>query len=163
VNGFFDVMMGLVDVHDGSRLQALGEGVVLFLSDVTMGFVDQFEGAVKAAGPIHVSVDRRMIVDVLTVVDGSFLDFVDGIVDFVDGQFFVFAELAAVRMLKVRSRMAQILQGVDIGRMLFRSGRLGIGGEESRDQEKRCGYCDHERSKFWHFARMAPVLFKVCF
>jgi hypothetical protein len=131
-NGFFDVVMGFVDVHDGSRLKALGEPVVLFLGDVAMGFVDQLESAMKATGPIHVGIDRRMIVDVLAVVDGSFLNLVDGFIDFADGQGLVLAECAAVRVLEMRSGVTQVLQGVEIGRMIRGCGRLGCGGKENR-------------------------------
>jgi len=105
-DGFFDVVMGFVDVHDGARLQALGEAVVLFLGDVAMGFVDEFEGAMKAAAPVHVGVDRRVIVEVFSVVDGGFFDFLDGFVDFVDGFGFLLAEFATVRALEMSSGVA---------------------------------------------------------
>jgi hypothetical protein len=106
VNGLFDVMMGPVDVFEGAPLQALRERVVLLLSNVPMGLVDQLEGAVKAAGPIHSGIDRRMMVEVLAVVDGSLLDFVDGLVDFVNGFPFLLAEFPAIRALQMRSGVA---------------------------------------------------------
>jgi len=106
VNGLFDVMMGPVDVFEGAPLQALREPVVLLFSYVVMGLVDQLEGAAKAAVPIHMGIDRRMIVEVLAVVDGSPLDFVDGFIDFVNGFPFLLAEFPAIRALQMRSGVA---------------------------------------------------------
>jgi hypothetical protein len=44
-DGFFDVMMGFVDVFQSARLEALSEAVVFILGDVVVGFVEQFESA----------------------------------------------------------------------------------------------------------------------
>ena len=44
-DGFFDVMMGFVDVFQSARLEALSEAVVFIMGDVVVGFVEQFESA----------------------------------------------------------------------------------------------------------------------
>ena len=106
VDGFFYVMMGPVDMFQGAMLETLSKCVVLFLGNVAMGFVDQFEGAVKTAGPIHVRVDRRMIIKVLAVVDGSLLDLIDGVIDIVNGFPFLLTQLSAVRALQMRPGVA---------------------------------------------------------
>jgi hypothetical protein len=43
VNGFFDVFVGLIDVLKSALLEALGRGIVFFLGDVVVSFVDEFE------------------------------------------------------------------------------------------------------------------------
>jgi hypothetical protein len=40
---------------------------------------------VETAAPIEARINRRMVVQILAVIDGGFLDFVDGFIDFVNG------------------------------------------------------------------------------
>jgi hypothetical protein len=108
LNGFLDVAVGLVDVFEGALLETLCEAVVFFLRDVAVSFVEQFDGAAQAARPVHASVNRRVIVDIFSVVDGGFLDFGDGVVDFVDGLLFLLAQFPAVGALQMSASLAQI-------------------------------------------------------
>ena len=129
-NGFFDVEVRLVDVLQRTVTQALREAVVLFLGNVVVGLVEQFEGAVETAPPIHVGIDGRMVVYVLAVIDGRSLDFANGFVDFVNGVLFLLAQRAAIWTFEVRSGVTQIGESMQIGRMLRDRRRLcsGIDG-----------------------------------
>ena len=98
----------LVDVHEGALLKALGRGVVFFLGDVAVGFVDEFEGTVETAAPIEAGVNCGMIVEILAVVDGGLFDFVDGLIDFVNGFLFLLAQFAAIGVLQMGACMAEI-------------------------------------------------------
>src|ERR1700687_4954382 len=72
LDGFLDVVVGLVDMLEGALLQPLGEGVVFFLGDIIVGFVEQFDRAVQAAGPVHAGIDGGGLVDGLPVIDRDF-------------------------------------------------------------------------------------------
>ena len=118
VNSFLDMAMCFFDVFEGPRLQTLSVGVVLFLGYVTAGAIEKFDCAVQTPAPLHVVVHRRMVVEVLAVVDGSLLNLVDRSVDFVNGFAFLLAEFAAVGALQMSARYAQIRKRVQIARML---------------------------------------------
>jgi len=73
-----------------------------------MRLIEQFQGAMQAAGPRETGVHRRMIVQILAVVDARLLDFGDGVVDFMDGLLFLVAQLAAIGTLQMGAGVAQI-------------------------------------------------------
>jgi hypothetical protein len=106
LDGFLDVAVSLVDVLEGALLKTLGESVVFFLRDIVVSFVEQFDRAVQAAGPVHAGIDGRVIVDVFAVIDGGFLDFRDGVVDFVNGFLFLLAQFPAVGALQMSAGFA---------------------------------------------------------
>jgi hypothetical protein len=85
VDGFFDVVVRLVDMFQGAVLQPLSEAVVFIFGHVMVGLVEQFQGTVETAAPIHMGIDRWMIVQVLVVVDRRSFDLCDGSVNFFDG------------------------------------------------------------------------------
>ena len=78
--------MRFVDVFQSAQLQTLSEGLVLLFGDVVVGFVHQLQRAVKRPGPIRASVDRRVVVQILSVIDGGLLDFGDRGIDFLYGK-----------------------------------------------------------------------------
>lgn len=90
-DGFADFMPGLVDVAEGPLLEALGDGVVLFLLDVLVSLVEQLLGAMQTAGIIEAYVNRGVIVQVLAIINGSLFDFTDGGIDFTNSFFFFVA------------------------------------------------------------------------
>ncbi len=134
MNGFFDVLVRFVDVLESALLEALGEGVVFFLGDIVVGLVDEFECAVETSAPIEARVNRRMIVQILAVVDGCLLDFVDGFIDFVNGFLFLFTQFAAIGTLEMGASVSEIGQSVKIRRVLFR--RLRLRGNGRRNEEQ---------------------------
>ena len=75
---------GFVDVPKSALLEALSESVVLFV------------GAAQAARVVETGVNRRMVVQILAVIDRGLLDFVDRLIDRVDGFLFLVAKFAAV-------------------------------------------------------------------
>jgi hypothetical protein len=46
VNRFLDVVMSLIDMFQGTVLQALREGIVFFLGNIAVGLLEQFSGTV---------------------------------------------------------------------------------------------------------------------
>jgi hypothetical protein len=124
-DGFFDVAVGLVDVLEGALLETLREGVVFFPRDIVVCFVEQFDCAVQTTGPVHAGIDGHVIVDVFAVIDGGFLDFGDGVVDFVDGFLFLLAQFAVIGALQMSAGVAQIGERVEISRVFTRSRGLG--------------------------------------
>jgi hypothetical protein len=117
LNGFSDVIMRLVDVPHRPLLQALRKAIVLFLRDIAVGFVDQFKSAMSAARRVELGVNRRVIVQILTVVNPSLLDVANGVVDFTDRFPFLFPQGIVVRGFEVGSCEPQIGKGVQISRM----------------------------------------------
>jgi len=81
--------MRFVDVMKGAIPKTPHGRVIFFPGDVIVSFIQQLLRAVKAAGASHLCVDRRMIVQILAVVNRSPLNFVDGFVDLVNGVLFI--------------------------------------------------------------------------
>ena len=119
-------MARFIDMHKRPLLQALGKTVVLVLRDIAVRLVYQFEGPPQTAGPVHVRIDRRMIVQVLAVIDCGLLDFIDGVVDFVNGFLFLLAELPTRGTpLQLCPRISKIGKRAKICRMIFSGCRAG--------------------------------------
>jgi hypothetical protein len=113
-----DDAMGFVDVVQGSIAKTAHGRIIFFTGDVVVSFIQEFHGAVKAAVAVHVRIDRRMIVQVLAVVNRSPLDFIDGFVDLVDGVFFFFIHVMGWRQVfEMSARMAEIGERVQVSRM----------------------------------------------
>ncbi len=117
LNGFFDVIMSLVDVPHRPLLQALREAIGLFPRDIAVGLVDQFKSAMSAARRVELGVNRRVIVQILTVVNPSLLDVANGVVDFTDRFPFLFPPGFVAGGFQVGSCEPQIGKGVQISRM----------------------------------------------
>jgi hypothetical protein len=75
---------------------------------VLMRFIQQLHGAMQAARPIHVYVHRRMVVQVFSVIDSGFFDFVDGLIDVVPGFLFFMTQFAMIGALQQRPCGAKI-------------------------------------------------------
>jgi len=130
-DSFFDVMMSLVDVKQSAMLQAARAGTIFFFGNVTVSLVEKLESLVKTTVPGHVCIDGYVIVDIFVVINGSLLDFVDGVVDFVNGVLFLSAKSSTIgTLLEVSASIAQIGKRVKIRGML-------LGGRGSR-KEKNC-------------------------
>jgi hypothetical protein len=133
-----DNAVGFVDVVDGAIAQAADGRIVFFAGDVVMGLVEQFKGAVKAAGAIHVRIDGRMVVQILAVIDGGALDFADGFVDFLNGVLlFVVHVLGRRQLAQVSARMPQVSESVQVGGM---PSRFVGEGQGSADSDKEYEY-----------------------
>jgi hypothetical protein len=81
-------------------------------------------------------IDRRMIVQVLAVVNGSMLDFGDGLVDLGDGVVFFTVHMTGVSlMFQVGASMAQVGEGVQVSRM---SSRIVCEGHRCAERNEEC-------------------------
>jgi hypothetical protein len=142
------VFVRLVDMFESALLEALGEGVVFLLGDIVVSLIDEFECTVETTAPIEARVNGWMIVQVLAVVDGSLLDFVDGFIDFVNGFLFLLTQFAAIGTLEMGASVTQIGQSVKIRGMLLR--RLRLRGNGRRNEEQKRKECVHQFAKAFH-------------
>jgi hypothetical protein len=137
-NQVIDDVMSFVDVMQGAVAETSYPGVVFFAGDVVVRFIKQFERAMEATGPVHAGVDWRMVVQVLAVVDGGAFDFFNGAVNFFDGMlFFLVHVVCGGKVFQVSAGVAQVGEGVQIGRMhsrFFGKGEGSANGEKQRNQ-----------------------------
>jgi hypothetical protein len=134
-----DDAVGFVDVVDGAIAKAAHGRIIFFPGDVIVSFIQKFHRAVKAAGPVHMGVDRRMIVQILAVVNRGALDFVDGFVDLANGMLFFFVHVMSGRkVFEMSASVAQVRERMQVSRMP--SGFVGESGCSTKSDQKRdCG------------------------
>jgi hypothetical protein len=106
MHDMFDRMMGLVNMTKRALLQAPGVRIIFLLRHVMMGFVQQLESLANAAPAGHMQIDADVVMDVLAVIDGSALDLVNGVVNFVDGMLFFFVDAV------IRANFVQVGAGI---------------------------------------------------
>src|SRR5580704_5900014 len=121
---FANFVAGLVDMFEGALLQTNGQLVVFFVLDILMSLVQEFHGAMQAAGPIETGVDGDVIVDVFAIFHGGFLDFVDGLIDLVNRFFFFVLQLTVIGTFEVSASSAKIGKGVQVSRMTALRSRM---------------------------------------
>jgi hypothetical protein len=115
---FIDDVMGFVDVIKGAIPKTPNGGIIFFSGDVIVSLIQEFLRTTEAARAVHSRVDRRMIVQVLAVVNRGTFDFVDGFVDLVDGVLLLFVHvMSSSQVLQMCACMPQIGQGVQVGGM----------------------------------------------
>jgi hypothetical protein len=113
-----DDAVRFVDVPDGAIAQTTHRRVIFFTGDIVVRFVQQFQRAMIAAGAFHVRIDRRVIVQILAVINGSPLDFVDGFVNLFDGVLFFFVHvMGGSQVLQVSARVPQVGKRMQVCRM----------------------------------------------
>ena len=113
-----DHAVRFIDVVEGAIAQSTHCRIIFFAGDIVVRFIQQFHRAVVSAGPVHMRIDRRMIVQILAVVDRGALDLSNGFVDFFNGVLFLFVHVMRWRqVLQVSARVPQIAQRVQISRM----------------------------------------------
>jgi hypothetical protein len=115
---FVHVMVRTIHVGDHAALQTLGCGVIFVFCDVVMSLVQKFAGLVQATGPAQVTVNRKVIIRVLSVVNRRLLDFIDGVVDVCNRRALFRTQSPAVRTLQVGPRIPQVRKGVQVSGML---------------------------------------------
>src|ERR1700735_2787435 len=132
-----DDAMSLVDMMDRAIAQTADGRIIFFAGDVVVRLVQQFQGAVEASPAVPVGVDRRMVVQVLTVINRGVLDFADRLVDLVDGVLFFAVHMFGRRHLtQMRARMTQISESMQVGRMPSRFVGESHDGAEGNDHRK---------------------------
>lgn len=133
-----------VEVAEDARLKT-SRGWIVFLSRaVAVSFVQQVERLVEAIGPAEAGVDRRMVVEVLAVVDRGVLDFVDRGVDFVDGVILIAFGAVVARAFQIRASQAKVRERVHVKRMFGRRRRHGLRASDS-DSDDKHGDQDEQR------------------
>jgi len=112
--------------------QSLGEIIVFFLVHVTVGMVQKIAGTMETAVKIESGVNRRVIAQTFAVINRSYLDFIDGTVNFCND---VTALLTDVAIGDISAGEAQIRQGMEIGRMIGTGAKRGC-KPEGDDKKK---------------------------
>jgi hypothetical protein len=132
-----DDAMRLIDVMNGAIAQSADGGIIFLAGDIVVRFVEQFEGAVKAAFAIHVGIDRRMVFQILAIVDGGVLDFANGFVDlFNRSLFFIIDAIGRRELAQMSSRVTKVGERVQIRRMaawFVGEGKCGAHGDKKHD------------------------------
>lgn len=112
---FIDDVVSFVDVLKRSIPETPNGGVIFFSGDVIVSLIQKFLRTPKAARAVHSRIDRRMIVQVLAVVNRGTLDFIDGFVDLVDGVLFLLVHvMSGNQVLQMCASVPQISKCVQV-------------------------------------------------
>ena len=113
-----DDVVRFVDVMEGAIPQTPDGGVIFLASDIIVSFIQQLKRAMIAAGAIHMSIDRRMVVQILAIVNRGLLNLANGFVDLVHGVPFFFVHvMGRSQILQVGARMPQVGKCMQVCRM----------------------------------------------
>ena len=111
---------------DSTITQPARDRIVLFTRHIRVHFAQQLQRLMQAAAAIVRRVHRRMILDILAVIDGGVLDLTDRSINFRNGDIFMSTDRRiAGSMLFHPARRAQVRQGVQVERVLAR--HIGVG------------------------------------
>jgi hypothetical protein len=116
-DGFTHVPVGLVDVTENAHLKSACFRIVLFFSAIVASVVQQLLRFVKPAYPRQMWIHGFVVGNIFPVVNGGALDVTDGVVNFVNGIFFLLAQFAAVGAFQQAARKTQIGERVQVGGM----------------------------------------------
>jgi hypothetical protein len=132
-----DDAVRFVDVVDGSIAQTAHGGIIFFAGNIIVRLVEQFQGAVIAASACDVGIDRRMVIQILAIVNRSVLDLSDSFVDLGDGVIFFSIHTAGPgSALQMSAGVTQVGERVQVGRMPPRfigEGQRGAGSNEEQE------------------------------
>jgi hypothetical protein len=110
---------GTIDVPQRSISQAIGITVVFFSSDICSGAFQNLQRLVYSPAVVGAVIHRRMIVQVLAVVDGGFFNIIDCRVDLTHGLLFIGTLRPISRPVFYQpASSAQIRQRVQVRRVL---------------------------------------------
>jgi hypothetical protein len=120
-NQMVDDAVRFIDVVNRAIPQTAYPWIVFFAGNVIVRPIQQFHRAMVAASAVHSCIDRRMIVQILPVIDRGALDFVDRLIDFADGMFFFFVHVMSGRhVFQVSPGGAEIAECVQVCGMYSR-------------------------------------------
>lgn len=131
-DGFGHVSIGFFDVFQDAHLESLSLWIVFFLAAIAACVSEKFLRFVQAAYPGKMRINRRVIADIFSVIDGGALDFADGVINFGDGHFFLLPQFAAVGALQQAARKSQIRKRVEI------CGMFSLSADLQRDRHNQC-------------------------
>jgi hypothetical protein len=113
-----DDAVGFVDVVESAIPQTAHRGIILFAGDIVVRLIEQLQRAVKAAGTVHSSINRRMISQILAIINRSAFDLSDGFIDLVDGMILFFIHVMGESgILQVGARVPQVGERMQVCRM----------------------------------------------
>jgi len=140
-----DDAVRFVDVAEGAIAQTTHRRIIFFAGDIIVRLVEQFQGAVIAASVSHMRIDRRMVIQILAIVNRSALDLSDGFVDLGDGViFFSIHPAGPCLAFQMSARVAQVGERVQVCRMPPRfigEGQRGAGGNKEQEYgAKSCSF-----------------------
>jgi hypothetical protein len=95
-------------------VKTLRKRIVLFVRDVLVGLLKQLFCAVQPSGMVHSGVHRRVIVQVLAIINRGPLDFINRFVNLVNGFLLLFLERPTVLVLQLSAGGAQVRQRMKI-------------------------------------------------
>src|SRR5271165_816593 len=101
-------MHGPINMTKRALLKTQRKRVFLFMRDVLVSLLKKLFGAVQPPGVLHSGVHRRVIVQVLAIINRSFLDFIDPLVNLVNGFFLLFAKRPTILVLQMSAGGAQV-------------------------------------------------------
>ena len=134
----FNDAVRCVNVLKGAMLQSMGKPVIFSFRDVVTRAVKQFERSAIAASVCEVVIDRRMVIQVLAIINRSSLDLIDGFVDLGNGViFFSIHPAGPCLALEMCARVPQVGEGVVICRM---SSRFVGEAQRGADSKKKYDY-----------------------
>ena len=117
-NQVIDDVVRFVDVMEGAIPQTPDGRVIFLASDIIVSFIQQLKRAMIAAGAVHMSIDRRMVVQILAIVNRSLLNLANGFVDLVHGVLLFFVHvMGRSQVLQVSARMPQVAKCMQVRRM----------------------------------------------
>jgi hypothetical protein len=114
----YDDVARYIDVHESATTQSMGKVAVFSCRDVVACGIEQFERPVIAAPVPKVWIDRRMVVQIFTIVNRSLFDLCDGSIDLGYGVlFFPVDPTGGSHVFQMSTRVAQVGEGVQVCRM----------------------------------------------
>jgi hypothetical protein len=127
-----------IDVLERAISQPAYGWIIFFAGDIVVRLVQQLQSAMKAPSAIHVGIHGRMIAQILTIINRSPFNFVNGSVDLGDGVLFFFVHvIGGGRVLQMSARMAKVGERVQVGRM---PSRFVSKGNRGANREKKHEY-----------------------
>lgn len=115
---FIHVVMRLVEVLQNPRLKSLRGRIVFFFAAIANSPVENFTGLVQSPCPRPVRIHGFMIFQTLSVFNGSYFQFVDRFINFMNRISLLLPKLSAVRTLQKRPRESQIRKRMHVTRMM---------------------------------------------
>jgi hypothetical protein len=139
-------VVGFVDVMKSAIPETLNGRVIFFPGNVIVGLIQELLRTTEAARAIHSRINRRMIIQVLAVVNRGTLDFVDGFVDLVDGVLFLFVHvMGGSHIFQMGTGVPQIGKRVQVCRMppRFVSEAQGGADRNNEHEQSAMSYSSH--------------------
>jgi len=132
-----DNAVRFVDMAEGAIAQTAYGRIIFFAGDIIVRLVEQFQGAVIAASVSHVRIDRRMVIQILAIINRSALDLSDGSIDLGDGVILLSIHPAGpCPALQMSASVAQVGERVQVCRMPPRfigEGQRGAGSNKEQE------------------------------